>query len=254
MTITHYITNPAELDRASLHELRQVVARYPYFQAARLLLLQNLFLLHDADFGEELRRAALLLPDRRVLFNMVEGDNYTPTEDQRAETQEGTAERTELLIDRFLQGTATAQTAPSGARRPATPIDAATDYTFFLETMADAPRTEPTNDEEQHKQELVEDFIDNPAPLKLPEEPEAAPEEEEEETRSEEEGFLTETLAKIYIKQGRYDKALEILYQINLNFPQKSPYFADQIRFLRKLVVNERYGTNENETRNTIKR
>ena len=54
------------------------------------------------------------------------------------------------------------------------------------------------------------------------------------------EGYFTETLAKIYIKQGRYSKALEIIQRLNLNYPKKNAYFADQIRFLRKLILNEK--------------
>jgi len=48
--------------------------------------------------------------------------------------------------------------------------------------------------------------------------------------------FFTETLARIYLKQHRYTKALEIIRSLYLNFPNKSIYFADQIRYLEKLV------------------
>ena len=53
--------------------------------------------------------------------------------------------------------------------------------------------------------------------------------------------LLSESLAKIYIRQHRYEKALEIIVSLSLNFPEKSIYFADQIRFLRKIIVNEKY-------------
>lgn len=49
------------------------------------------------------------------------------------------------------------------------------------------------------------------------------------------------TLAKIYIKQQRYEKALEIIRKVNLNNPKKNSYFADQIRFLQKLIVNKNH-------------
>ena len=74
--------------------------------------------------------------------------------------------------------------------------------------------------------------------------------EKEEETEEEEEpsvspvteelddSCFTETLAKIYIKQHRYDKALEIIKKLNLKYPKKNAYFADQIRFLEKLIIN----------------
>lgn len=41
------------------------------------------------------------------------------------------------------------------------------------------------------------------------------------------------------IKQKRYADAIEILRQLNLNNPKKSAYFADQIRFLQKVMENK---------------
>ena len=76
-TIAELINHPERLNKDTLYGLRELVAKYPYYQVARLLFLKNLFLLHDPSFGEELRRAALYLPDRRVLFKMVEGANHT---------------------------------------------------------------------------------------------------------------------------------------------------------------------------------
>jgi hypothetical protein len=52
---------------------------------------------------------------------------------------------------------------------------------------------------------------------------------------------FTETLAKIYVKQQRYDKALEIIRKLSLNYPKKNAYFADQIRFLEKLIINAKF-------------
>ncbi|MFC2711090.1 MAG: tetratricopeptide repeat protein, partial [Hoylesella oralis] len=37
-----------------------------------------------------------------------------------------------------------------------------------------------------------------------------------------------------------YSKALEIIQQLNLNYPKKNAYFADQMRFLEKLILNNK--------------
>ena len=50
--------------------------------------------------------------------------------------------------------------------------------------------------------------------------------------------YFTETLAHIYVKQKRYEKALQIIKNLNLKYPEKNVYFADQIRFLEKLIIN----------------
>ena len=72
MDIAHYFNYPEELNKETLYDLRKLIAIYPFYQPARILLLKNLFLLHDATFDEELRRAAIYITDRRVLFNLVE--------------------------------------------------------------------------------------------------------------------------------------------------------------------------------------
>jgi hypothetical protein len=50
---------------------------------------------------------------------------------------------------------------------------------------------------------------------------------------------LMESLARVMIKNGNYAKALEIITELNLANPKKSIYFADQIRFLKKLIKNQ---------------
>ena len=72
MNLTYLIQHPEEMNKESLFALRELIARHPYHQTARLLLLQNLYLLHDPTFDEELRRAAIYITDRKVLFQLVE--------------------------------------------------------------------------------------------------------------------------------------------------------------------------------------
>ncbi len=45
----------------------------------------------------------------------------------------------------------------------------------------------------------------------------------------------TETLAKVYEKQGAIHKAIEVYKQLSLKFPEKSAYFADRIDLLKKM-------------------
>ena len=108
-----------------------------------------------------------------------------------------------------------------------------------------AERQEEGRDEapELRGQSLIDNFIHNEGgKIVLQEETEYEPENidegDEKIATAEENGYFTETLARIYIKQGRYFKALEIINRLNLVYPKKSRYFADQIRFLQKLIIN----------------
>lgn len=50
--------------------------------------------------------------------------------------------------------------------------------------------------------------------------------------------FFTQTLANIYIKQKKYQRAYEIIKRLSLNYPEKNTYFADQLSFLEKIIEN----------------
>ena len=247
MDITELIRHPEQMDKETLYDLRSLLALHPYYQTARILLLQNLYLLHDQSFDEELRKAAVYITDRRVLFDIVEAAHYrlSTNRENGAARQEGQGgDRTISLIDNFLDSIPTVEQPEKSKKRKPTPADAAVDYvSYLLETESDEDaNTTPAPQLKGH--DLIDNFIFNEGgKIQLKVEPDFVPDMPENGNEGEkdaEDGYFTETLAKIYIKQGRYSKALEIINRLNLNYPKKNAYFADQIRFLEKLIVNEK--------------
>ena len=242
--LNEWIKHPEKLNRDTLYELRTLLARYPYFQTVRLLYLKNLFLLHDITFGEELRRSAIYITDRKILFNLVEGDHYgvKALEKQVQQEMAPGIDRTLSLIDAFLA------TLPEETNQDHTiPLEISTDYTSYL--LKEDSSVE--NIDEQpllQSQDLIDSFInkteEGTVDFVVKEEEISSPTSEQDETEEsvdeilDDESYFTETLAKIYVKQQRYSKALEIIRKLNLNYPKKNAYFADQIRFLEKLIIN----------------
>ena len=243
------------MNKETLYELRSIVALYPYYQTARLLMLKNMYLLHETSFDEELRRAALYIPDRKVLFNLVEAAHYhiktaaEKTEEaarENAKKHENEGNRTLSIIDHYLDSAPDTDDGDDSKDKP-TPADAAIDYVaYLLKTESEEDRETAENGPQMKGQDLIDDFINKEGgKIQLQDKPTYTPETEDDEnddteTQNEyDEGYFTETLAKIYIKQGRYSKALEIIQRLNLNYPKKNAYFADQIRFLKKLIINE---------------
>ena len=256
MDLVRLIEHPELMNKETLYELRNLVALYPYYQTARLLLLQNMYLLHETSFDDELRRAAIYITDRKTLFNLVEASHYhiktaaekMEEEAREAQRSEQSNNRTLSIINEYLESTPKdSQNEDNDTGRKPTPADAAVDYVAYLLKTESQEDKEAEADRPQMKgQDLIDSFInDNGGKIQLQDKPTYKPETEDEEDKQNEqndydEGYLTETLAKIYIKQGRYSKALEIIQRLNLNYPKKNAYFADQIRFLRKLILNEK--------------
>jgi len=270
MEIAELINHPEQLDRETLYELRSTLALYPYFQTARLLMLQNLYLLHDPSFDEELRRAAIYITDRKVIFQMIEAAHYRLKSLKRevADTAEVTHDistqsvdavdyttasslpvssaerdsRTLSLIDNFLESLPKEEEPQEKKpKRKPTPADAAVDYVAYLmendedfQSLSETPQL--------IGQSLIDTFIENDkGKIVLNENPTLKPEldhEDKETKKDNESGYYTETLARIFIKQGNYSKALQIIKQLSLDNPKKNVYFADQIRFLEKLIIN----------------
>lgn len=283
MDLQRLINNPEQMDRETLYELRSLLALYPYFQTVRILLLQNLYLLHDPTFDEELRCAAVYLGDRRKLFELVEAAHYQlrtipsnnsngalstkkPVEQPsiKSNTQNITlnnegGSRTITLIDKFLDALppdSRQETQEKHTHRKPTPADAAVDYVSYLLESEDendvtedssAIKTPKDESEESPTETAIDRFVNQDGgKFNLKDDLEFHPESTTQDTHdsidensTSERGYFTETLASIYIRQHRYDRALEIIKQLNLNNPKKNAYFADQIRYLEKLIANE---------------
>ena len=291
MELNRLIQHPEEMNRETLYDLRALLALYPYYQTARLLMLQNLYLLHDPSFDEELRRAAINISDRKVIFQMVEAAHYQlkSQNSNRHEAVEGKpkSDRTSSLIDHFLHSIPTEaeerEKEPEEKRKP-TPADAAVDYVAYLMET----ETETEHEQPSRTIALIDDFIEEGG-FKLhkdkEEEKQECEEKEEEKQESEEAdasqdtstvedgdaaskdkasdkaeasakpadatvaadaadadggGIFTETLARIYIKQGKYERAYQIIDRLYKQHPQKSAFYIDQLRFLEKLMLNEK--------------
>ena len=295
-SLTTYIQNPELMDAQVVDELWQLVERNPTYQAAWLLLVRGLYQQQDQRFGATLRKAALMVPDRAKLFELIEGDKYRVQPERRSLlsslSEEGTSDRTQSLIDSFLSS------IPEEPRpRRQHPTDASVDYISYLLQMEDAPAGEDSQDEKDDSVSvevpaeqflrleevptagsssvgsssagsssagsssagsssagILSDDVPNADSEILTEEDAHTSEENSDEWFEEEdkddknapsEVYFTETLARIYIKQCKYDKAIEIIRRLSLNYPKKSRYFADQIRFLEKLILNERFKNKE---------
>ena len=240
---------PSELTEGTLLELRRIVEDYPYFQVARMLYLKNLAVLNDMSFTSELEKMAIFLPDRKKLFQLIEGDKYGLN--SRVEHEPNMRkEDTFSLIDAFLSNR-NEEPEPKKEAPFLFQPSVSSDYMFW--SLSKEEEEKPSGEDAENRlrhHDLIDSFIKNDqqrmpgSGLEIREEnsraetPKSVKDLDYEQSKSLEDSCLTETLARIYIKQKRYDKALQIIKNLSLKYPEKNVYFADQIRFLEKLIIN----------------
>ncbi len=238
---------PHRLEASHIPALHTLVEAYPYASSFVFLYLYALAQTQDVRYASELRRLSIYLPRRDELYRLVEGQGISsePHTASPAEASEG--DDAFAMIDRFLDGA-----RASGADLPdELGFDTVDRGDYFASTTStpleatagdELPDLIPDENPHETSRPTESATVSAPHAVAPAEEtvstPQVAtaltPSEEEAEPVTEE--LFTETLARIYIKQGRYDKALRIIKTISLNYPKKNRYFADQIRFLERLI------------------
>jgi tetratricopeptide (TPR) repeat protein len=244
------------LNQDTLAPLEEELRRHPYFQAVRMLWLKNLALLHDLRFGAELKRTSIYVPDRKKLFMFIEDIRLSIADNPRQAPEE--KKDAFALIDEFLGEHSHALGDAEHDPGLLLPPTAGSNY-FDWRRLAQADEQLPDKEagEEQGKDtppplkggDLIDRFLEadkargSAARLSLSdeEEDEGVPDMPPIKTGDyspSDNSYFTETLARVYIKQKKYERALTILRNLIKEYPEKNIYFADQIRFLEKLIIN----------------
>lgn len=234
-------TPEGSLDADSIEALSELRRRYPYFVAPALAELRQRGA--EGAEAESLRRyLAVASASGRTLSFAAHGADWR---DFYPAMQEAEAKRTDDVIDVFLR-TYGSCTPEENALLERMIFNPTPDYSEMLarEEQENLPEVPPETDSQDAR---IAAFILRQHPAARHDEAEAdEPEAEEEESRPvarpehSDDSLLSESLARIFIKQRRYERAYEIISGLSLKFPKKSAYFADQLRFLQKLIINQR--------------
>ena len=99
-SLTDYLTHPERLSADTLPEIEQLVNLFPYSAPLVFLYLYNLAIVKDVRYTAELERWALFLPDRALLYGLVETKMPMPKKELGEPTQD---EGHFAYIDRFLE-------------------------------------------------------------------------------------------------------------------------------------------------------
>jgi len=263
-TFDKYLKDPSLLDNSTVDELWLLVKEYPYFQVARMMLARNLYNTAHEAYPLSLRLAAAYAGDRSMLKAMIEG-NYSHSKDTYSSaalreitagaedsihphTQSLTTEATvvdEPVVGAIDSGNFHGHSSIEETEIQEVPHNPLIDVFFrrlsevhiaetepsevdfiYVGTVAQEILTEPIG---SHS-DLIDRFIREEPRITAPKREFYNPEDKSRQSASLPEDIVSETLAKIYEQQGFYAMAIKIYEKLMLLIPEKSSYFAGQIK------------------------
>lgn len=234
-------------------KLKAVVDKYPYFQGGLFTYLKALYTWHYSGYEEELARLSIFIADREAFFYYIMDEEYGKFRKLNP-SQKISADKTSILLDAFFAARNESDVQQSTLEYELNDASLASmDYISYLELQPNCDAKQEIENEASLKhQHIIDSFIersqnDENFRIKLDENFEDQSESEINNTSNKSDDeltgdiFFTETLAKIYIKQKKYEKAYKIIKHLSLNYPKKNTYFADQLSFIEKLIINSKF-------------
>ena len=264
-----YMKMPERLKGDTVKEVEQLVADYPYFAIGQALLAVAYQNAGNDRYESQLRRAAAIMPnrDKLRLFTLIARhrfeskpevpalpDEMPNSEDthidnvfssiQPIEPKEEQAsgiirEKVFIIPEIDLSGSheeLSAEMALLEEKRKSLDELKAIIAKRLKELEAEKQRKEkePEKPKKLSRKELIDKFIlENPS-ISRPKAEFYNPISVAQNSIIDQENIVSETLAKIYEKQGYFEKAMSIYEKLGLKYPEKSRYFAAQIERLRE--------------------
>lgn len=229
------LNNPEKIQGLELNELKLIVEKYPYFQSARVLYLKALKDQKSFRYNNQLKLTAAHTLDRSILFNFITSDIFKTSEETR------TAEEVNNKIDSKSTIEISEREELEQELNIGQPLSFTKNESFsfhqWLQLSSNFPKT---NDSKLPKKEknLQEDIIDrfianNPKISRVNKNTTVSANKQN--AVNNEPTLMTETLARIYLEQKKYDNAIKAYEILSLKYPEKNGFFADQIKKIRIL-------------------
>jgi tetratricopeptide (TPR) repeat protein len=215
--IIEFIKKPQTISSANISSIESVLFKHPYCQSGQLLLTKGLLNTNSIRYNKQLKKAAAHCLDRKKLFKLITFKKISKTEDEKFNTKEQKSAEKELNLGRPLE------------------FDT-TEHHSFSEwlTVLNVKKIERKG--EKKGASLIDEFLEKEIKIRQP----------KKETFfkaidiskgsvMENDELVTPTLAKVYLEQEHYKKAIEAYKKLILRNPKKSSFFADQIKLINKL-------------------
>ncbi len=231
-TYKQFLIDPEKMKYPDSIELEKIAERYPFFQSALILyvkLLKENNILHN----KKLYKAAALTTDRSVLFRFLENiDNFSTSNIKREEKDEAiTSEKNQNHPTETIIPKKNIPEKPS-EKKDSPKKMSYSEWLKFINQSGVSPKNKTKKQDPIF--ELIDRFIKEKPKIVPKRNYSAPPPESVIKSVEEKQMLMTETLANLYIKQKKYDKAIQAFKILSLKYPKKSSYFANRIQELKK--------------------
>ena len=269
---TDLLEKPLEIIQESdLSALRQIVETYPYFQAARGMELIGLKNANSFKYNAALKKHAAYTSDRSWLFEIITQEAFNSQTKVKKAPQTSLSKETDLakqgaepseiptITQKYTEEDYTEQTSDkkndSQQAKEASfssielgkPLEFNKNDRYSFEewlqlsaknsvenkTETSIVKTSDTPKKAAKMAQINAFIATNPkmsTPLTNPEEITI-----KDAQKINKEALMTETLARVYLEQKKYKKALQAYKILSLKYPEKNSFFADQIKEIKRL-------------------
>jgi len=270
---TDLLEKPLEIIQESdLSALRQIVETYPYFQAARGMELIGLKNANSFKYNAALKKHAAYTSDRSWLFEIITQEAFNSQTKVKKAPQTSLSKETDLakqgaepseiptITQKYTEEDYTEQTSDKkndtqqvkeanfSSLELGKPLEFNKNDRYSFEewlqlsaknsvenkTETSIVKTSDTPKKAAKMAQINAFIATNPkmsTPLTNPEEITI-----KDAQKINKEALMTETLARVYLEQKKYKKALQAYKILSLKYPEKNSFFASQIKVVQKLI------------------
>ena len=219
-----HIRNPHNIHKEDLLGLNNLCQEYPYCASLHKLRLKALKEAGSEKYNNELKMTAAISGNRTLLFEYI--------------TQNSISLHKNEFVKQII-------TKPKEILQLGKPLkfDKSEKHSFneWLKLTHFKPIDRNDNLDEKTKLKPTEkttkivNFIKASKNKELPKKEFFSPTNSALESLTENNNLMTETLAKVYLEQGHYEKAITAYEILSLKYPQKSSLFANQIKAIKQI-------------------
>ncbi len=212
-----------EGSKEAFESLEAITDRYPYFQNAWLHRAKWASM-HQPEQAEEwMQQTACRTFDRSLLFAWNQ-TTIEPTPEKQKTKRKSPSKKATIKpapkASRAKKGEQKRSTAP--------PQMTFTDWLQFVQT-----KNQSENSSDRFA--LIDAFLAQQPKIKPPSKTAKKQKDLSEASWTSTDELMTETLAKIFVKQKKYDKAIKAYEILRLKYPEKNSFFANQIKAIKEL-------------------